>query len=183
MTPRRSRFTRIYRKLTRTPNRRKQWDQIMSLRPEGSLGHPTHEVEYNSQMCDPVRAGRPALRKAFYPPPPANQFETGEWGPEPAPEPEVESSGTSGIAIAALAISLFLLACGYAAFSGFMHSSDAALAYLGILGAVGSLMAAGVGVCLAASNFRRPYSAKFLSLCVIIFAALYGMLLFLAMGR
>ncbi|HXE55826.1 MAG TPA: hypothetical protein VN541_22570 [Tepidisphaeraceae bacterium] len=181
MTPRRSRFTRIYRTLTRTPNRHKQWNQIMTLRSEGSLGHPTHEVRYNSQVCDPVRAGRAALRKGFYPTPPANQFETGEWSPEPAPE--VESSGTSGIAIAALAISLFLLACGYAAFSGFMHSSDAALAYLGILGAVGSLMAAGVGVCLAASTFRRPYSGKFLSLCVIIFAALYGMLLFLAMGR
>ena len=83
-------------------------------------------------------------------------------------------------AIAALSASLFLLACAYAAFSGYMHSYNDSFAYLGILGAVGSLLAAGIGVCLAADGLRQRYSSRLLSVCAIALAGMYGVLLFLA---
>jgi len=77
---------------------------------------------------------------------------------------------------------LFLLACAYAAFSGYMHSYDDGFAYLGILGAVGSLLAAGVGICLAASGMQRRLSSRFLSVCALSLAGMYGVLLFFAVG-
>ena len=91
-------------------------------------------------------------------------------------------SDHSGIALAALTAALFLLACAYAAFSGYMHSYDDSFAYLGILGAVGSLLAAGIGICLAASGMRRRMSSRFLSACALSLAGMYGVLLFFAVG-
>ena len=98
-------------------------------------------------------------------------------------KPEREPGSAGGVAIAALTASLFLLACAYAAFTGYAHSYNDGFAYLGILGAVGSLLAAGIGICLAASNFRRRYSGRLLSACAISLAGLYGVLLFFASGR
>jgi len=45
MKPRRSRFNRIYRRLTRrAPNRQAQWRQISTLRAPGSAGYPAREA-------------------------------------------------------------------------------------------------------------------------------------------
>ena len=92
--------------------------------------------------------------------------------------PSPSSRGTG--AVAALSVSLFLLACAYAAFSGYMHSYDDGYAYIGIMGAIASLMAAGIGICLAADGAKNGYSGKLLSLCAIALAGIYGVLLFLA---
>ena len=90
------------------------------------------------------------------------------------PKPEI------GPAVAALTAALFLLACAFAAFSGWMHSTDDRYAYFGILGAVASLLAAGIGICLAGSGARRNFSCRFLSVCALSLASVYGGLLFLA---
>ena len=176
MKPRRSRFGRIYHRLTRwTPNRRAQWHQIGTLRPHGSVGRPV-----------PAGQGRVHVSARWeHEQPLSLEFQTAWPEPEsinsrPGPESLQEVSPGSGAAVAALTASLFLLACAYAAFSGWMHSYDDGFAYLGILGAVGSLLAAGIGVCLAASELRRRHSGKFLSVCAISLAAMYGVLLFFA---
>ena len=181
MRRRRSRFHRICRKLTRrTPDRRGQWEQIGTLRPHGSTGRPAparREPAYVPEYRPtPGDFGRVEEIRLFEP-----EILASEAQPTPAADREESSAG--GIAVAALAASLFLLACAYAAFSGYVHSYDDGFAYLGILGAVGSLLAAGIGICLAASGLRRKYSGKFLSLCAISLATLYGVLLFFAMGR
>jgi len=140
---------------------------------------PAEQIESLDDLCDPPTRGAARTRfepsrRRFIPPPVTGvsverriSFHAG-----------LSPGGTA--AIAALSASLFLLACAYAAFSGYMHSYNDAFAYLGILGAVGSLLAAGIGVCLAADSFRQRYSSRLLSVCAIALAAMYGVLLFLA---
>lgn len=177
MRARRSRFTRIYHRITRrAPNRRGQWQQIQQLRPHGSVGHPAASVK--AYVPDP-RPGRGAFAEPADAPPELDQLEL---LPEPEPEEPEKSAGTGNGSIAALTAALFLLACAYAAFSGYMHTYDDGLAFLGILGSVGSLMAAGVGICLAASGLRKQVSSRFLGLCSLTLAGLYAMLLFVAAG-
>ena len=88
-----------------------------------------------------------------------------------------------GAILVALATSLFLLGCAYAAFAGYVLSIKSALAYVGVIGSVVSLLAAGIGVCLAASREYGHHSARFLSLSVIILSAVYGVLLCLTIAR
>ena len=174
MRPRRTRFSRIYHRLTRrAPNRQAQWKQISSLRTHGSLGYPVHEIRRHVYVPSERTVDlSPAVR------------DEPEFVERRAPvKREREPSSAGGVAVASLTASLFLLACAYAAFTGYAHSYDDGFAYLGILGAVGSLLAAGIGICLAASNFRRRYSGRLLSACAISLAALYGVLLFFASGR
>lgn len=174
MTPRRTRFSRIYRRLTRrTPDRKAQWKQISNLRSHSSLGHRTVEIRRHVYLTsERVIDLSPVVR------------DRSEFVEERVPvKHEREPASAGGVAVAALTASLFLLACAYAAFTGYAHSYDDGFAYLGILGAVGSLLAAGIGICLAASNFRRRYSGRLLSACAISLAALYGVLLFFASGR
>ena len=180
MKPRRSRFNRIYRRLTRrAPNRQAQWRQISALRAPGAPGYPAR------QTCRRVYVPDELVEEASFEP--GAIFQPSEPDvAEPRNRARVEPEaghGGGAAAVAALIASLFLLACAYAAFSGYMHSYDEGFAYLGILGAVGSLLAAGIGICLAASGLRRRYSGKFLSACAISLATLYGMLLFFAVGR
>jgi len=180
MKPRRSRFNRIYRRLTRrAPNRQAQWRQISTLRAPGSAGYPAREACRRVYVPDELAVAPFFESGAMFQPPERDAPESRN---KTQIEPEVGPGGGAA-AVAALTASLFLLACAYAAFSGYMHSYDEGFAYLGILGAVGSLLAAGIGICLAASRLRRRHSGKFLSACAISLATLYGMLLFFAVGR
>jgi len=177
MRARRSRFTRICNRLTRhAPNRRAQWQQIGQLRPHGSTGHPTVAIEMQAQESRP---GRYDYAESIEAP---LDLDSLEILPESDPMDTASRPDRGGAVIAALTAALFLLACAYAAFSGYMHSYDDGFAYLGILGAIGSLLAAGVGICLAASGMRRRLSSRFLSVCALSLAGMYGVLLFFAVG-
>jgi hypothetical protein len=176
MRPRRSRFTRIYHRLTRrAPNRRGQWEQIVQLRPHGSVGHPAAVMMVSAPE---QHSSSPAL------------FQDNEFTPEDPeeiellPEGQLEpvAAGRGSGAVAALTVGLFLLACAYAAFSGYTHSYDNRLAYLGIFGAIGCLMAAGAGICLAASGLVHRHGVRFVGVCAVFLAGLYGLLLFFAAG-
>jgi hypothetical protein len=177
MRPRRSRFTRIYHRLTRrAPNRRGQWEQIVQLRPHGSVGHPT------AVMTLSAPEQRSVSRAVFQE---DNELtlenlEEIELLPEGRLEPAQAARGSG--AVAALTGGLFLLACAYAAFSGYTHSYDNGLACLGILGAVGCLIAAGTGISLAASGLVHRHGVRFVGVCAVFLAGLYGLLLFFAAG-
>ena len=84
--------------------------------------------------------------------------------------------------LAALTASLFLLACAYAAFSGWMHSSDNSFVWLGLIGAGASVLAAAIGICMTASSLPRSYSSRFLGASCIGLAAAYGLLLFITVA-
>ena len=177
MRPRRSRFTRIYHRLTRrAPNRRGQWEQIGQLRPHGSVGRPAAVM----MVCAPER--RSVSRAAFQEDDELTleNLEELELLPAGRLEPAHQARGSG--AVAALTAGLFLLACAYAAFSGYTHSYDNGLALLGIFGASGCLMAAGAGICLAASGHVHRRSVRFVGLCAVFLAGLYGLLLFFAAG-
>jgi hypothetical protein len=88
-----------------------------------------------------------------------------------------------GAILVALATSLFLLGCAYAAFAGYVLSVKSTLAYVAVLGSVVSLLSAGIGVCLAASTLYSRHSARFMSLCVISLSAVYGILLCITIAR
>ena len=180
MRPRRSRFSRIYHHLTRrSVNRAAQWQQIGTLRKHGSLGHPAKFATSISLAADsPERFSDRLFNRPEGVPPLDVELE--ECDLEPSDVPQSSSPGAP--AVAALVAALFLLACGYAAFAGWMHSIDDRFALLGILGAIGALIAAGAGIFLVASRFRYQFSCRFLSGCAISLAALYGALLFFAYG-
>lgn len=180
MRPRRSRFVRIYHRLTRRrPNRRAQWQEIATLRTHGSIGHPARSSRSRVYVPEESASLEPAYLSQHPDPPEGPEYLDLSSESQPA----ADSASGSGVAVAALTAALFLLACAYAGFSGYVHAYDDSFAYLGILGAIGCLVAAGVGICLAASGLRRRYSGRFLSACAISLAALYGMLLFFAAGR
>ncbi|HEY2585916.1 MAG TPA: hypothetical protein VGI81_09150 [Tepidisphaeraceae bacterium] len=182
MRPRRSRFTRIYHRITRRHTQRRQWQEISQLRPHGSLGHPAS----SSNVTRTRRAyahHEPFVEQTFTPP--ADEFQvdsagTFEFADDLMPQME-DTQSDGGIAVALLTIGLFLLACAYAAFSGYMHSSNDAFAWLGLTGSIGSLVAAGVGICLAASPTRRCYSGRFLAVAAVFLASLLGVLIYVAM--
>lgn len=179
MRPRRMRISRIYRHLTRRePNRNAQWQQISLLRPHGSPGHLARAPGQKAY----VPKQPPTF--SFAPEEAAAQFEPFA----PVDERErcrCEGAGEeiNGGIIAALATSLFLLGCAYAAFAGYVLSLNSSFAYLGVLGSVISLLAAGIGICLAASSAYGRFSGKFLSVSVISMATLYGLLLCAGLAR
>lgn len=175
MRPRRSRFTRIYHRLTRrAPNRRGQWQQIGQLRPQGSVGHPAVVMSVSAPRQRSVSRAVFQEDDELTP----ENLEEIELLPEGRPEPAEPGCGSG--AVAALTAGLFVLACAYAAFSGYTHSYDNRLAYLGIFGAIGCLMAAGAGICMAASGIVHRHSVRFLGLCGVFLAGLYGLVLFFA---
>lgn len=180
MRPRRSRISRIYRRMTRRSAMRRQWKQIRQLRPQGALGHP-------AENCRPqfyMRAA-PVIEEL-------GDFHLTDWRPETMPlqplEPtEEKTSGSRSIptglgAVAALAISLFMLACAYSGFSGYMHASNNRLAWIGVIGAACCLAAAGTGVGLCASKSQRHHSGRLLGVAAVFLASLYGVLLISAAG-
>jgi hypothetical protein len=95
---------------------------------------------------------------------------------QPSRRPRQPPAGFGGL-IAGLVISLFLLACAYAGFSGFMHASNNALAWFGIVGAVGCLASVGVGISLWASDARRCYSGRFLTIAACFLTSFFCVLL------
>jgi len=177
MRARRSRFRRFCHRLTRgTPNRKSQWQKISISRSWESSGH-----WWGSNAMAPRGA---------------RTFERTQWDWEPRSESqiqgevsEVNSPSTqpqtvipadqsgSKVAVAALTSSLLLLACAYAGLSGLMHSSSG-VACLGVLGAVGSMMSAGIGVFMTASSRHRAWSTAFMSIAMLFLTGLYGAILF-----
>ena len=182
MRPRRSRFTRIYHRITRRHTQRRQLQEISQLRPHGSLGHPSSAANA-TRTRRALAHHEPYVEQTTFTPP-ANdlQFDTGgtfEFADDLIPEMEQKQSD-DGIAVALLTIGLFLLACAYAAFSGYMHASNDVFAWLGLTGSIASLVAAGVGICLAASPTGRSYSGRFLAVAAVFLASLLGVLMFVA---
>lgn len=182
MKARRSRFRRFYHRLTRsTPDRKSQWQQISVLRPGGSPGHRTGAsvtrtyvpyapaVEPMTWGSSDTRTQEP--RRELLEPPSA-----------PIENTHVTDSGGS-VAVSALATSLLVLACTYAALSACMHSTNSAVSGLGVIGAIGSILAAAIGICMNLSKRHRAYSAPFLSMAMIFLAGLCGALLFLSLSH
>ena len=164
----------MYHRLTRrVPNRRSQWGEIGELRPHGSVGHPTAALTLQAPQFR--RVSRSLSGGTDFEMASVEDLELLPEPPQGAPEP---AAGTA--ALATMTALMFLLACAYAAFSGYSHSYDNKLAYLAILGSVGCLMAAGAGIGLAALGLGCRASVRFLALCAGSFAAMYGMMLFFA---
>lgn len=186
MRPRRSRFTRIYHRITRRHTQRRQWQQISELRPHGSLGHPC-STSIGTRTRRAYAHHEPFVQETSFAP--ALGHEEFQFGADDGEAfeilddaaPDVERTpADGGLAVALLTIALFLLACAFAAFSGYMHSSNDAFAWLGLTGSIGALVSAGVGICLAASPARRSYSGRFLAVATVFLASLFGVLLFVA---
>lgn len=170
MISRRSRIGRIYRHLThRTPNRRAQWKQIVHMRPQGPPGNPSatrRQVSVPSHECNWVPAK-------------TQETEVPQWLPaEPAAtEGKIPEQGHgSGALVAVLSTSLFLMGCGYAAFAGYLLSFKPTAAYCAVAASIVSLLAAGIGISLAASERHRRYSGQVLGIAVMAMAAIYGIL-------
>jgi hypothetical protein len=79
--------------------------------------------------------------------------------------------------LSAIQLPLFLLDGGFAAYSGYILPTSGILACFGIIGAVGSIVAAWIGVCLASSPLYRPASGRFAGLSIGSLSAMFGMLL------
>lgn len=180
MRPRRSRFTRIYHRVTRGSTR-SQWKQISQLRPHGSLGHPAQTA---SRAQAHVYTDR-VVEATFVPPADDFSFEPAalQFADENGSRAAHATQNEGGIGVALLTTALFLLACAYAAFSGYMHSHSDRFAWLGLAGALAALAAAGVGICLAAAPARRHYSGRFLAVSAVFLASLLGVLLFVSAGH
>lgn len=173
MRARRSRFVRVYHRLTRrAPNRRAQWGQIGELRPHGSAGHPAATLTLHAPQLGSVRRPIRDCQEI--------QLEDGDELELIAEHPAAPEAASGIAAIATLTALLFLLACAYAAFSGYTHTYDNALAYLAILGSVGCLMSAGTGICLAALGLGRRAVTRFLAVCGGSLTLLYALTLFFA---
>jgi hypothetical protein len=176
MRPQRSRIGRIYRHLTRrTPNRRAQWQQVVQLRPHGSLGNPMG----NSMTTRPRRA-RASGNESRWVGPETGELNATDWLPvapsEGANPVRLRQDGRGGLA-AVLSTSLFLMGCGYAAFAGYLLSIRPAAAYCAVAASIISLLVAGIGISLAASERYRRESSRLLGVSLILLAAFYGVLI------
>lgn len=177
MKPRRSRFSRIYRRITRgTPNRRSQWQQIVQLRPQGSPGRPV--TTSASRAFIPYQLYEPLVDDTVSPPKLQPAHEAGiEWiNPELDAPAEPQRAG-SGVAMGVVATSLFLLACAFAALSGYMFSYHDPHAWLGIAGALVSLASAGFGLCARIACRSPNYGTKFMTVAAVCLGCAYTVLL------
>jgi len=150
----------------------------MDLRPHGSVGHPATTCRSMASLVHSRASERRISRW------PQGQFgppEEPALHPEPLPPPaQPRMSRAGGAAAIACTVALFLLACAYSAFAGYAHSSNERYAFLAILGAVGSLLIAEMGVCIAAARNHRRMSARILLAAAVCSATLYAVLLFSA---
>jgi hypothetical protein len=171
--------------MTRRHTQRRQWQEISQMRPNGSLGHPAASAT-STRTHRAYAHFEPYVEPTYAPAGDELPSDAGggtlDFADDPAPAMEPTQTD-GGVAVALLTISLFLLACAFAAFSGYMHSSNDAFAWLGLTGSIGSLVAAGVGICLAASPTRRAYSGRFLAVSAVFLSGLLGVLMFLATQR
>jgi hypothetical protein len=186
MRPRRSRFHRIYRRLVRgAPNRTTQWKQISLLRAEGTPGYVIHNVaRHNHVSVDQPPLELPGADQSWAP---AELTPEGSEPPEPSPvenQPaRAKFKPRRGIIVVLLTTFLFVLACSYASMAGYMHTSDSPVGWLGVLGAAMSLAAAGVGICLSASESRRHYAWLFMTCAAVFLVGVHGALLIFVLGR
>lgn len=160
---------------------RRQWQQISQLRPQGSPGHPQPICPaYSHAPFAPVMdEGRDIAATEWKAEAPFLQ----EYSPESPPIHRYRDSQADLGPVMALAIALFVLACAYSGFSGYMHAIHDALAWLGVVGAIGCLAAAAMGICLSLSIRRRQYSGRFLGIATIFMASLYGVMLISSVSR
>ena len=100
---------------------------------------------------------------------------------EPMGSSAHEVSDGGGGKIAFFSVALFLLACGYAAVSGYLLSFRPSVAGFGILGAVAALMAAGIGIGMAVANPRSPRGMRFLGHSCLWLALWFGLMVLLCM--
>jgi hypothetical protein len=174
MRPRRSRFSRIYHRITRrAPNRRKQWEQVATLRPHGSPGSPV-------SACTKMYAPYQPHEQTMIPSASIIEPAYGSLLSEPiesssAPEP---TDHGSVITLAVMVTWVFLLACAFAGYAGYMHSRKDAYALLGILGAVASLLTAAASLFIAAGPGGRTASNRFLLIGAVLLAAALGLLIY-----
>jgi hypothetical protein len=173
MNARRSRFTRICRRLTRrTPDRRAQWNQISQLRPHGSAGHPIGKTTtFASIPCEPATEQpaflAPASDDSLFADPPLEEKRV-------VSHPPVRGRVLAGT----LAVVLFLLGCAFAALSGFAHTSNDTIAGVGIIASIFAMSAALAGVLMATSRDRKAQHATgFLIASTILFSFFYFVLL------
>src|SRR5579859_5702522 len=104
MRARRSRFTRIYHRLTRrVPNRQAQWQQIGQLRPRGSMGRPAVALKMQAQDSRP---GRQDCWDSMEAPLDLDRLEV---LPELEPIQQESRLDRGSLAVAALTATLFLL--------------------------------------------------------------------------
>lgn len=181
MKSRRSRFSRIYRQMTRRSTTRRQWAQISQLRPQGSPGYPKSVCQaYSLAPFAPAREESYETTDRLWL---AESGGSAELSAEPVYD-LVQRDNRKGMgAVMALAISLFALACAYSAFSGYMHAANNLLAWFGVVGAMGCLIAAATGISLALSVAHWRYSGRFLGLATIFMTSLFGLMLISAMNR
>lgn len=181
MKPRQSRFSRIYRQMTRRRTTRRQWQQISQLRPHGSLGHPTPicPVYSHAPFAPAMDESRDTAVNDW-------RGETVVFQDYPRESPPIQRQRDSGPGLGGamvLAVGLFVLACAYSGYSGYMHAINDALAWFGVVGAIGCLAAAAMGICMSLSITGRHYSGRFLGLATIFMASLYGVMLITSVGR
>jgi hypothetical protein len=174
MKPRRSRFSRIYHRMTRRQtNRAAAWKQIGQLRPQGSLGHPAAIAEQTAYI-----PYEPAPETSYNPPyARGGETQFNVMGPafDATFEPSRARDGHA-MAVTVLSITLFLLACGYAALAGYTHLYNDTLACAAIFGAVATLSADALGISMAISSRRSRNGARLLGLALIMMTAGFGVL-------
>lgn len=178
MRARRSRISRLYRKITRrTPNRQAQWKEIHQLRGHACGGAASASVRYQAYLPETAQwAGEPQVEEVTLE----------EWttpGDEPVEPAEEAGDKSQTAAVALLSVSLFLLGCAYAALAGYVLAYNAKIASVAVLGGVGALAAAGVGIALSGSPKYHRTSARFLGLSTASMAALYVLLMLTSLGH
>ena len=68
------------------------------------------------------------------------------------------------------------MGCGYAAFAGYLLSFKPAAAYCAVAASILSLLAAGIGISLAASERHRRHGGRVLAASLVAMAAVYAIL-------
>jgi hypothetical protein len=167
--------------MTRRRTTRRQWQQISQLRPHGSLGHPQPicPAYSHAPFAPAMDESRDNAASDWRAEAPVFQ----EHSPEPPPIRRYRDRRAGLGSVMALAIALFVLACAYSGFSGYMHAMNDALAWFGVVGAISCLAAAAMGICLSLSITRRQYSGRFLGIATIFMASLYGVMLISSVSR
>jgi len=170
MSPRRSRISRLYRRITRRqPNRKGQWNQISSLRHTGGIGYPKAHVNAVFLTRDEETQPQVPLVEEWAEPAP---------GADEKPAQKKASSFLTEKTSTAAIISLMLLflGCAYAAFAGFVQFHSMPLARLGCWGAVISIAAAGAGIRLATTPGWRMWAARFTTVSIVSLGTLFVVL-------
>ena len=180
MLPRRSRMSRLYRRLTRRqPNRKAQWTQISSLRHAGGVGYPKPRAA-EPVVLTPDEETQPQIPVVE------------DWlEPAPGADEQQNSSGRNGNAsllrqkatnAAIISLMLLFLGCAYAAFAGFVQFHSMTLARWGCWGAVICIAVAGAGIRLATIPRWRVWGARFATVSILSLGTLFVLLVSAGLG-